>query len=183
MARPKDISEAELVAGCLRQDRYHQEQFYRRFAPGMLRMCLRYTRDEELALDIVNRGMLRVFLKLDQYGFKGSLEGWVRRLVFHALSDHFRNQKTKMHFLELEERDAPLPQGVLSRLYLEDLLQLAEKLPDLPRQVFYLYAIEGYTHKEIGEQLGIPEGSSKWHLSKARKALKQLIKTHYLHAV
>jgi len=183
MARPKDISEAELVAGCLRQDRYHQEQFYRRFAPAMIRMILRYTQDQELALDILNTGMLRVFQKLDQFAFMGSLEGWVRRLVFCALSDHFRSSRSKVHFLEIEDRDVPMPEQVLGKLYLEDLLQLAEKLPDLPSQVFYLYAIEGYTHKEIGERLGIPEGSSKWHLSTARKELKELIKMHYQHAV
>ncbi len=175
----EDYSEEELVAGCVRNDRYSQELFYRRFAPGMLRMCLRYTSDREEAMDIVNTGMLRVFQKIDTYAFKGSLEGWVRRLVFHALADHFRKGDRKVQFLSLEDRDRPDPAAALHNLYIEDIFQLVDKLPEASREVFWLYAVEGYSHAEIGERLGISEGTSKWHLSTARQKLRNLLEKQY----
>lgn len=147
-----------------------------------MRMILRYTQDREVAMDILNTGFLRVFKKLDTFAFSGSLEGWIRRLVFHSLSDYFKKHSRQIHFLELEDRDAPLKEGALNNLYFEDILKLVEMLPDATKEVFYLYAIEGYTHVEIAQKINISVGTSKWHLSNARKKLKQLIRTHYNHA-
>ena len=106
------------------------------FFPTMLRMVMRYTQDRELAMEIVNTGFLRVFQKLDTFSFKGSLEGWVRRLVFHALSDHFRRKKEPVYFLDIEDRDAPVRSDALSKLYFEDILSLVEKLPPASKEVF-----------------------------------------------
>lgn len=179
MPERKSYSERELVEGCVRNDRRFQELLYRRYFDAMMRMCLRYTRDRDKALEIVNAGFLRVFLKLHTFAFSGSLEGWIRRLVFHSLSDYFKKHNKPVHFLELEDRDAPIAQEALSRLYFEDIMKLVDELPEATRQVFVLYAIEGYTHPEIGERIGISVGTSKWHLSNARKKLKQLIRQHY----
>jgi RNA polymerase sigma factor (sigma-70 family) len=107
------------------------------------------------------------------------LEGWIRKLVFHSLSDHFKKKDKKVFFLEIEDRDAPVEGNALNKLYLEDLLKLVDELPDATRDVFVLYAIDGYTHVEIGKMLGISEGTSKWHLSTARKKLKRLIGQFY----
>ena len=182
MARKeKTYTEKQLVKGCLKNDRFFQELFYRRFAPTMLRMCHRYTSDEHQALEIVNNGFLKVFQKLDHYSFQGSLEGWIRKIVFRALSDFFRNKKQKIRFLELDERDRNQPQSVLPELYLEDLLKLVNSLPEIHGRVFQLYAIEGYNHREIGEWLGMSEGTSKWYLSEARKQLKKLIQLYHKH--
>ncbi|MEN0006470.1 MAG: sigma-70 family RNA polymerase sigma factor [Bacteroidota bacterium] len=179
MAASMTYSEKELVEGCIDNDRRCQEALYRKFFPTMMRMCMRYAKDEHIAVEIVNIGMLRVFKKLDTFSFKGSLEGWVRRLVFHALSDYYKKHTKPVHFLELADRDEPVPASSLSDLYLEDILNLVDLLPDASRKVFQLYAIEGYTHVEIGKMLGISDGTSKWHLSAARKKMKQLIKQHY----
>ena len=179
----KTYSDKELVAGCLDNDRFCQEMLYRKYFNSMIRMCLRYTQDKTVAMEIVNRGFLRAFTKLHTFAFSGSLEGWIRRLVFHSLSDYFRRENNKkIHFLDLEERDAAVEEEALDQLYLEDIMKLVEQLPDATQQVFYLYAIEGYTHPEIGARLGISVGTSKWHLSNARKKLKQLIRTNYNHA-
>lgn len=167
--------EAELVAGCLANDRRCQEQFYRRFAPVAMRTCRRFTQNREEQLEIVNSGMLRVFQKLDQFQFRGSLEGWVRRIIFHALSDYFRKANRRMAFLELSDLDSAGRQEALPNLYLEDVHRMIDLLPDATRDVFLLYAVEGYTHREIGEQLSISEGTSKWHLSNARKKLKKIM--------
>ncbi|MCB0636809.1 MAG: RNA polymerase sigma factor [Lewinella sp.] len=145
----------------------------------MYRMCLRYAKSEDEAMEIVNAGFLRVFTKLDTFAFKGSLEGWIRRLCFHCLADHYRKQDRQVHFLALEDRDAPTEASPLQRLYFEDIIQLVDKLPQATREVFWLYAVEGYTHVEIAEKVGISSGTSKWHLSNARKKLKALLEQQY----
>ena len=168
----KNYSEQELVEGCVRNDRRAQEAFYRLFFPEMLRMCLRYTRDEDTAIEIVNNGFLRVFKKLHTYAFKGSLEGWVRRLVYHSMADYFRDNARYLHFLVLEERDDVVPERSHEVFYEEDILKAVAMLPPVSQEVFRLYAIEGYSHSEIAENLNISEGTSKWHLSTARQKLR-----------
>ncbi|MEM1121328.1 MAG: RNA polymerase sigma factor [Bacteroidota bacterium] len=168
-------SEKELVEGCVRNDRTYQETLYRRFYPTMIGMCLRYTQDRNLAMEIVNTGFLRVFKKLHTFKFAGSLEGWIRKVVYHSLADHFKKKSSNVHFLEIEKGDKPRANHILEGLYAEDILKTIDRLPDATRRVFLLYAIEGYKHHEIGEQLGISVGTSKWHLSEARKKLKTFL--------
>lgn len=145
----------------------------------MMRMVMRYAHDKEQGVDIVNNGMMRVYKKIDSYSFKGSLEGWIRKLVYHSMADFFRKYNREIRFLELEERDEVHSPDGLDNLYVEDILQLVERLPPATQQVFKLYAIEGYKHHEIAKRLGISEGTSKWHLSAARKKLKELIEQNY----
>lgn len=164
----------------MENDRAWQERFYKRFFPAMMSMCLRRTNDKAEAMSIVNDGFLRVFKKIHLYSFKGSLEGWVRRLVWHSLADHFRGQSKSLHFLVFEERDEVATSDPAQKLYFDDLIKMVDQLPDATGEVFRLYAIEGYSHKEIGMRLGISDGTSKWHLSNARKKLKNLIGKHEL---
>ena len=173
----KNWTERELVDGCVRNDRRAQEALYRRFFPGMMRMCLRYTRDEGRAMEIVNNGFLRVFKKLDTFAFKGSLEGWVRRLVYHSVADHFREHAKYYHFLVFEERDATVLETGNDRFFEEDILREVRALPPTSQEVFRLYAIEGFSHNEIAERLGMSEGTSKWHLSTARAKLREQLET------
>lgn len=179
---PETYSDRELVEGCLRNDRFSQEMLYRKYFPAMMRMVQRYTQERDAAMDIINMGFLRAFKKLDTFAFSGSLEGWIRKLVFHSLSDYFKKHSRQVHFLDLEDRDNPQTEGALDNLYFEDVLKLVDMLPGATREVFYLYAIEGYTHVEIAKRVNISVGTSKWHLSNARKKLKQLIRTYYNHA-
>ena len=171
----KEFTELELVQGCVANDRRCQEAFYRRFFPEMRRMVLRYTTDEDRVMDIVNSGFLRVFKKLDTFEHRGSLEGWVRRLVWHALADHFREHKRYLHFLVFEERDQRVAERGLDHFYADDLLKMVSALPPSSQRVFRLFAIEGFSHQEIGLELGISEGTSKWHLNHARTILKGLL--------
>ncbi|MCK6694099.1 MAG: sigma-70 family RNA polymerase sigma factor [Thermoanaerobaculia bacterium] len=152
-----------------------QEAFYKRFFPEMLRMCLRYTRDEDTAIEIVNNGFLRVFKKLHTYAFKGSLEGWVRRLVYHSMADYYRDNARYLHFLVLEERDDVVPERGHEVFYEEEILKAVSALPPVSQEVFRLYAIEGYSHAEIADNLSISEGTSKWHLSTARQKLREML--------
>ncbi len=169
----KTYTDEELARACARNDRRAQEALYRRFFPVMLRMCRRYTSDEDTALEILNAGFLRVFQKIDTFAFKGSLEGWIRRLVYHAIADHFRNNARYLHFLVLDEQDDIVQEKGLDRLFEEDILKVVRQLPPTSREVFRLYAIEGYSHAEIAETLAMSEGTSKWHLSNARQRLRE----------
>ncbi|MEM1216440.1 MAG: sigma-70 family RNA polymerase sigma factor [Bacteroidota bacterium] len=174
--KTKPPTEKELVAGCLKNDRRCQEALYRKFFPTMFRMCRRHTKSEDEAVEILNTGFMRVFTKLHTFGFKGSLEGWIRRLIFHSMADHYRKQNRKVRFLEIEDWDGPTSSTPLEKLYFDDIISLVDKLPKATREVFWLFAVEGYTHVDISKRLGISDGTSKWHLSNARKKLKELVK-------
>jgi len=126
-------------------------------------------------MQIVNNGFLRAYKKIDSFSFKGSLEGWIRKIVYHSLSDYYKKHSKYLQFLVLEEREEAIPDTALSNMYAEDILGMVDELPPATKKVFQLYAIEGYAHKEIAVKLGISEGTSKWHLSTARKTLKRLI--------
>lgn len=169
----KKYTEEEMVAGCVANDRRAQEELYKRFFPEMMRMCMRHTKDENKAIEIVNIGFLRVFKKLHTFAFKGSLEGWVRRLVYHSIADYFRDNARYTHFLVFEEKDEQVPEQSHARFYEQDILTEVGKLPRMSQEVFRLYAIEGYNHAEISAALGISEGTSKWHLSTARQKLRE----------
>lgn len=171
--------ERKLVEGCVKNDRRCQEQLYRKYFPVMQRMCRRYSQKDEEVLEILNTGFLRVFTKLHTFSFKGSLEGWIRRLIFHSLADYYRKNDKKLHFMEVEDWDGSSNAKSLDSLYYEDIISLVDRLPKATRQVFLLYAIEGFTHVEIGKQLGISSGTSKWHLSNARKKLRVLLNKEF----
>jgi RNA polymerase sigma-70 factor (ECF subfamily) len=138
-------------------------------------MVRRYTTDEDRVISILNDGFLRVFEKIDSFRFQGSFEGWVRRLVFHSISDHFRKESKYLKTIVFESEDRDIQGTILPELYIEDILKMVESLPTATKQVFKLYALEGFPHKEIGQMLSISEGTSKWHLSEARKKLKAIL--------
>ena len=175
----KNYTEQELVTGCTNNERRAQEALYRRFFPEMMRMCRRYTRVEDTAIEIVNNGFLRVFKKIHTFAFKGSLEGWVRRLVYHSMADHFRDNARYLNFLVLEDRDEAIPERGHEVFYEEDILRAVRTLPPVSQEVFRLYAIEGYSHAEIAASLSISEGTSKWHLSTARQKLREILAPQY----
>ena len=164
-----------LIEGCKANNRQSQEMLYRKFFDKMLSMCRRYTQDEDQQITIINDGLLKVFKKIDHFNYEGSFEGWVRRLVFTSLSDYFRKENKYLKFMIFETQDAQLPSDSEESLYYQDVIELVKLLPDKTRNVFQKYAIEGYTHKDIGTELGISEGTSKWHLSEARKKLQKLL--------
>lgn len=164
-----------MIDGCIGNDRYCQELLYRRYFSGMMAMCMRYTHDQDKSIEIVNNGFLKVFKKIDTYSFKGSLEGWIRRVVYHSLSDYFREETKYVKLMVFEERDMEVAEKVTEQIYLEDILGMVNQLPPATQAVFRLYAIEGYTHIEIAEQMKISVGTSKWHLSNAREKLKAIL--------
>lgn len=168
-------SEEDIIKGCCKNNRKFQEILYRTYFPKMKSMVYRYTQDDDRAMIILNDGFLRVFKKISSFQFKGSFEGWVRKLIFHSISDYFRKESKYMKTVVFDIQDKDIEGSVLPELFIEDLLKLIDQLPPATKRVFKLYAIEGYPHKEIGQKLKISEGTSKWHLSEARKKLKKIL--------
>ena len=164
-----------IIHGCKQNDRNSQELLYREFFPTMMSMCMRYMGDRDKAAAIVNDGLLKVFTKIDQYEHKGSFEGWIRRIVFRCLSDTVRKDSNYLKFMVFDEPEKRVIPDALNKLYEEDILRLIKEIPNSSGEVFSLYAIQGYSHKEIAEAKGISVGTSKWHLSEARKRLQDLI--------
>ena len=146
----------------------------------MMSMCMRYTASKDTAMLIINDGFLKVFQNIDSYEGKGSFEGWIRRICFRCLSDHFRKEKSYLQFLVFEDFDKTEKANVLNDIYYEELMHFVEELPSTTAKVFRLYAIDGFKHREIAELLSISEGTSKWHLSEARKRMQKLVKSRQL---
>jgi len=137
---------------------------------------MRYTRDEDKSLQILNDGFLTVFQKIDTFKSEGSLEGWIRRSVYHSLSDFFRKENSLVRFIELGTQDQAQDVATpIDTLQFHDLVRLLDRLPERSATVFRLFAIEGYTHDEIAGMLQMSSGTSKWHLSKARERLRELL--------
>lgn len=167
-----DDDEKSLVAACLRADRRAQEAFYRRYAPAALTVCRRYAEGRDEVMNLLNGGMLKVFEKLDQFRWEGSLEGWIKRVVFHHNIDHFRRERRERPTLEITNWDQATEDSATHQLYADDLCRMIELLPETSKEVFWLFAVEGYSHAEIAAQLDFSEGNSRWHLSKARQLLR-----------
>lgn len=146
----------------------------------MMSVAMRYMHDQDKASAIVNDGFLKIFTKISTFENKGSFEGWMRRIVFRCVSDAVRKDGNYMKFMVFEEEERQVSYPVaLTKLYEEDLIKLIDQIPQSSGEVFKLYAIYGYTHKEIAKQKNISEGTSKWHLSDARKKLQGLLLRNY----
>jgi RNA polymerase sigma factor (sigma-70 family) len=174
-----DVPE-KIIEGCRKGKNRYQEELYRLIAPKMYGLCLKYASDKDDAKDIMQDGFIKVFQKIDQYSTKGSFEGWVRRIMINTALEKYRSQVT---MYSLDERMSLSDEGVRStvieNLSAEELLGLVRQLTPKYRMVFNLYAIEGYSHKEISDLLGISEGTSKSNLSRARFILQEKVKELY----
>ncbi|WP_345950315.1 RNA polymerase sigma factor [Mucilaginibacter sp. PAMB04274] len=158
--------------GCLKQERKQQELLYKVLAPRMLAACVRYAKDRDEAEDIMQEGFIKVFGSMHKYRGEGSLEGWIRRIMVHTAISRYRKLKPLVLTDELPEGVTVNMSYSESGLEAKELLTMIGQLPDNYRNVFNLYAIEGYSHQEIGQTLGISELVSRTTLHRARGVLK-----------
>src|ERR1700761_4942819 len=167
----------ELIVRCKAGERKAQENLYKQFASKMLGVCMRYATDRMEAEDMLQNGFIRVFNKLADYRDEGSFEGWIRRIMVHCSIEYYRKHHKMMQVVDLEDAGAEVHEISLAsgRLEVNDLMLLIQQLSPGYRIVFNLYAIEGYSHKEIAAITGITEGASKSQLSRARSVLRQQI--------
>lgn len=171
-------SEAALIKACQRGDAAAQREVYDRYARRMLAVCMRYIQDDMEAEDVMIGGFVRVFDKVAQYQFAGSFEGWIRKIMVNEALQQVRRNRSLHLETDIAEvcNDAAVMHTDASELETQDLLNLVRQLPEGYRTVFNLYAIEGYAHKEIAEQLGISENTSKSQLSRARALLQEYLR-------
>ncbi|WDZ99857.1 RNA polymerase sigma factor [Mucilaginibacter sp. SJ] len=165
--------------GCLSNDRKSQEQLYRLLAPRMLAVCMRYATDKDEAQDILQEGFIKMFRNMKNYRGEGSLEGWIRRIMVHCAISRYRKLKPMVlvdDFAAEEAAAIPISSSFNDNgLEAKDLMKLVQKLPKTYRSVFNMYAIEGYSHQEIGTSLGMSELLSRTTLHRARTLLKDMV--------
>jgi RNA polymerase sigma-70 factor (ECF subfamily) len=166
----------DLMEGCKAGDRKMQEMLYKQTASKMLALCLRYAKDRMEAEDVLQMGYIKIFQKIKEYRGEGSFEGWIRRIMVNTAIESYRKNLRGLTVVEIDEAyEQPSTGFDFSRWGMQDLMKVIQKLADGYRMVFNMYVIEGYSHKEIGEALGISEGASKSQLSRARAILKEEI--------
>ena len=168
--------EDELIKGCLRRERSAQRQLYDTYSSKMYSICYRYVKDSMEAEDILVTAFMKVFDKIEQFKSEGSFEGWIRRIVVNESLTYLRKNRSMYLETELEQADREPDYSKLSdHLEAEDLLNMIKELPTGYGIVFNMYAIDGYSHKEIADQLGISENTSKSQLSRARVYLQKML--------
>jgi len=174
------LSEKELILGCKKKNSKYQKALFDKYSGILLTICRRYFSDTALAEDALQDGFIRIFKNVDQFKFEGSFEGWLKRIVVNVCLRKLQKESRQFDWSELEKTKPPsVKPDIESDIYEEELLTLLEKLPDGYRTVFNLYAIDGFSHKEIGQQLGITDSTSRSQLVKARKMLQNLLKDFY----
>ncbi len=171
-----EVTEQELIQGCIQENKQCQKEVFRRYAGRMLAICLRYARHRLEAEDILQDAFIKIFDKIASFEFKGSFESWIRRIVVNTALKNYRKSSFQYEQIGLEEElDVAIDPVIYNDLHTEELMNLVARLPDGYRIVFNLFAIEGYSHREIAETLNIKESSSRSQLVKARKLLQNMI--------
>jgi len=170
------LLDKKLVEGCIQGDRRIQEMLYRQFAPDMFRICLAYENDRDAAKEILQIAFLKVFRNMEKFKFDGPLKAWIRRIITNTAIDSYRNEKSvEMVDLNEEVHEAEETELNIDENYYERILKEVANLPSGARMVFNLYALEGFTHKEIAGELSISIGTSKSQLNRAKQLLKEAL--------
>ncbi len=171
----------KIIKGCLAGNKRDQELLYRRYSAKLYAVCLQYSNSREEARDILQESFVKIFSNLHSYSGEGSFEGWIRRIVVNTALERYRSR----HYLNKVEDIENVAEQVeyssdadFSGLEADDLMDIILELPPKYRMVFNLYAIEGYSHREISEKLSISEGTSKSNLSRARSILQRKVEIY-----
>lgn len=169
------------IEGCLAKDRKSQKKVYEFFFPLMLAIVRRYIKEDEETLDVVNQGFIKIFKKIDQYHFSNSFEGWCKRIIINTALDHLRANK---RYKDIFSFEAIMPtyqvyNDGLNNMSIDELFTLIDTISPVSKVVFNMFVIDGYSHKEISDNLNISVGTSKWHLSSARKQIQAKLKVSY----
>ncbi|MCG8573762.1 MAG: RNA polymerase sigma factor [Flavobacteriales bacterium] len=179
----------KIVDGCIKGKRKYQKRLFEMFYGKMMAVCMRYAKDQDEAQDMVQIGFIKIFKKLDVYNFEGSLEGWIRRIMVNTAIDQIRKNKRDPFSIEDEQRvqnieeDVPFSQEDDQdiKIKAETAIKAISQLSPAYRTVFNMYVMEGFTHKEIADYLGISEGTSKSNLAKAKQKLRAELSLKFEH--
>ncbi|MFN4006601.1 MAG: RNA polymerase sigma factor [Chitinophagaceae bacterium] len=167
------------IQGCCANQRKAQEQLYRHFYGFAMNIAMRYSRDEADAADIMSAAFIKVFKSIRNYDSnKGSLYAWIQRIVINEALDHIKGRSAFEAFELATVPEPAIDNKAIERMNAGEIMTMIQQLPPATHAVFVLYAVDGFNHREIAEKLGISEGTSKWHLSEARKQLQQQLQQH-----
>jgi len=175
---PPAIDDVFLVKGCLAGNQRAEMELYRRYYPLVRGVCYRYAEQQDQLDDWVNRSFLRAFSALKKYGNKGPFGAWLRRITVNVCIDELRRSKAlkrRRPKADLVEPTIPVSPAALERLALADLVVLIQQLPVMPRTIFNLYVVEGYSHAEIAKRLKLSEANSRYFFRRSRLLLQTLL--------
>ena len=170
----------ELLQACIANKRRAQNELYKQCYGIMLSVCFRYEKNKDDAEFLLNKAFYKILTHLESYQDNVPFEAWIRRITINTAIDEYRkNQRSKIDYVEEPMKSSPLSDMDYNeadkKFDADELLAMVQQLPPASQKVFNLYVIEGYNHREIGDQLDMSEGTSKWHLSNARKKLKAMM--------
>jgi RNA polymerase sigma-70 factor (ECF subfamily) len=170
-----------LIKGCKQNDRKAQELLYKRFYVAMGSLCARYINNQQDAMQVLNDGFLKVFSNIKSYDpGKAGIYTWMNKIMINSAIDFLRKRPI-IYSSDLSDREEPsIENSIIEKMNADELLSLIKQLPTATQLVFNLFTIDGFSHREVSEMLGISEGTSKWHVSEARKQLKQSIGLRYI---
>ena len=170
----------ELITNCINRDRKAEYEMYKATYSYLMSICIRYTRNQETAKEVLNIGFLKILNNLPKYKPEVPFRIWIRKIMINTLIDEYRKQKVhheKIEYVEEYKESASSLElnDVMKKINAAQIYELIARLPNASQQVFNLYAIDGFSHREIAELLNISEGTSKWHLNFSRQKLKEML--------
>jgi RNA polymerase sigma factor (sigma-70 family) len=180
MPAARDALDAQLrslLTACKQEDRLAQQRLFKRFYDAFLTICMRYAADKDMAKELVLKAFLKIFRGLPQLTDVAAFPAWAKRITINTCLDYVRQQRPEKDVSLKDIKEPAVTASVLDQFAAADLLALVQQLPPQQRAVFSLYTLDGYSHAEIAQQLGITNDNSRYYLSSARKQLKSLIRT------
>jgi RNA polymerase sigma-70 factor (ECF subfamily) len=169
------LTENRLIENCIGGDRKSQRELYDMYSSKMFAVCLRYARNQMDAEDILQEGFVKLYNNLHRFRGEGSFDGWVRRIFVNTAIEHIRKKNLSAIASEVMEHIHDTDKSALDSLYEKDLIKRTTTLSDGYRTVFTMYAVDGYSHKEIAQELGITESTSKSQFSRAKALLRSML--------
>jgi RNA polymerase sigma factor (sigma-70 family) len=172
--------ETDIITACMNKDERAEHELYRLSYSYLMSICLRYSQDREEAREMLNLGFFKILTNLKKYQLETSFTAWVHKVMVNTLIDEYRKKKIhKEHIQYVEDYEAieenTEVNSALVKMDVEQIHALIVKLPPVSQKVFNMYAIDGFSHKEIAAFLGITEGTSRWHLNFSRQKLQEMI--------
>lgn len=174
-------TEKEIIKGCLKRKRRAQKALFEKYHASLMGICMRYAKSKSEAEDILLMGFARIFKKMETYSGNGSFEGWMKKIVVHIAIDNFRKNSKHYFHENIDDASVDLEYAdyIPDNLTRKEILKTIQELPNGYRMVFNLFAIEGYSHQEIADMVGISESTSKTQYLKARKKLQARLSGMY----
>ena len=166
------MNELQLIEGCRKGERRAQKELYDAYSRKMMGVCLRYVNDRETARDLLQDGFVKIFTSMDSYTGSGSFEGWMRKIFVNCALEYLRKSDVLREAIQPDS-------SAISDMSAAELMNLVKELPVGFRTVFNMFAIEGYSHKEISEMLNITESTSRSQYTRAKQLLQRRINALY----